>query len=73
MAYDLDEQRFGVVHDPAVALVHSMAGHGTAKLVMVDGIARVVAGIMQDSQVRDEEVIGARMVTMAARLRAWLA
>jgi 5-methylthioadenosine/S-adenosylhomocysteine deaminase len=69
VAFNLCEDRFGTVHDPAVALVHSLSGQATAKLVLVDGEALVVDGVVQ----RDATDIDARMVTMAARLRAWLA
>jgi 5-methylthioadenosine/S-adenosylhomocysteine deaminase len=77
VAFDLDDVRAGAVHDPAVALVHSLAGRAKATLVLVDGEPRVVDGQVDgfvDSVERSRSAeFSSRIATMAARLHAWMA
>lgn len=66
-AFPLDPAVVGPVHDPAVVLVHVLAGRATASLVTVGG----------RELVRDGEATGAdpqwlaRQAATAARLREW--
>lgn len=54
-------------YDPAVTLIHALAGAVTAKLVLVAGQERVRDGVVVDA---DPE-IGARIRTLGERLQSW--
>lgn len=66
-AFSLDFDDARPVHDPAVTLVHVLAGAMPAKLVVVAGRERVRDGVVLDSDVSRRE----RMEQLGARLRAW--
>ena len=65
--FPLDETTFGPVHDPAVALIHTLAGRATAGFVMVAGEPLVEDGVI----LREEPTLHPGMKAMAAALRTW--
>jgi cytosine/adenosine deaminase-related metal-dependent hydrolase len=57
----------GPVHDPAVTLVHTMAGAVSPALLLIDGEERV-----RDGRVRDDDpAVAAGMEELGVRLRQW--
>lgn len=66
-AFPLDGHDVGPVHDPAVTLVHVLAGAVRARLVTVAGRELVRDGVVLDA---DPHVAG-RMTALGERLRDW--
>ncbi len=67
VAFSLDHADALPVHDPAVTLVHVLAGAAAAVLVVVAGKERVRHGVVLDTDLSRR----ARMVQLGTRLRAW--
>ncbi len=66
-AFPLDGPHVGPVHDPAVTLIHVIAGATVASLVTVAGRELVRDGVLLE---RDTELEG-RMAALGERLRTW--
>lgn len=66
-AFSLAHHDAQPVHDPAVALVHVLAGAAAASLVLVAGRERVRDGVVLDADAGRH----ARMTALGERLRVW--
>lgn len=66
-AFSLEGPELQPVHDPAVTLVHALAGRAVARLVTVAGRERVRDGIVTD----DDPQWAQRAAATGARLREW--
>lgn len=67
VVFDLHQASFGPVYDPAVTLVHTLAGRADVRLLMVNGETLVSDGVVQ----RDDPDLSGRMTVMADKLRRW--
>ena len=67
-AFPLSDPDAGTVHDPAVTLVHVLAGRVQASMVMVAGKELVANGVV----LAKHPGLEARAAETGARLRAWL-